>query len=255
MWLTNVFFLNDSEEHFWLRNKARKFISAQLQQYPNDDGYQWLDMILRNEWRHEIYCACFSERTDLLSQWRAYGDDGKGVAIGFSTDHLQRLCQCLQGKFADVIYDDGQQEALIERAFELTPRLSDGEDPTIDEAAGTILRHISEAASRCKNNGFSEEAEWRLVCEPIPVFEPEDETCWTRATVSRFVERRGAITPYIEIPLVDGESYQERGLEPIKEVWFGPKNKAEEQEYAASSMLQRHGFVRVILQRSSLSYR
>jgi len=29
------------------------------------------------------YIACFSEKGDLLSQWRAYADDGEGVAIGF----------------------------------------------------------------------------------------------------------------------------------------------------------------------------
>jgi len=29
------------------------------------------------------YITCFSRNGDLLSQWRAYGNDGKGVSIGF----------------------------------------------------------------------------------------------------------------------------------------------------------------------------
>ena len=29
------------------------------------------------------YAVCLSERADQLSQWRAYGDDGRGVALGF----------------------------------------------------------------------------------------------------------------------------------------------------------------------------
>ena len=255
LWLTNLFFLNDSQEHFWLRNKARNFIAQQIQHHPDDEGYQWLDMILRQEWLHEIYCACFSEQSDLLNQWRAYGDDGKGVAIGFSTDHLQRLCKNLQGILTNVIYDDGEQDLLVERVFDIPPRMSDGEDPTIEQAAGTILKRTSEAASRCKSSAFSQEAEWRLASEPFLVFDSVEATCWTKATVPRFMERKGVITPYLEIPLVEGDSYRERGMEPIKEVWFGPKNTAKEQEYAASAMLQRSGFVRVRFIRSSVSYR
>ncbi|MHB0959282.1 MAG: DUF2971 domain-containing protein [Pirellulaceae bacterium] len=255
LWLTNLFFLNDSEEHFWFRNRARRFIEKQMQEHPNEFGYEYLETILRQGWRHEIYCACFSEQPDLLSQWRAYGDDGKGCAIGFATEHLQWLCTNLQGMFTDVIYDDTEQDSLVENVFDLPPRLCDGEDPTIEEGSSTILGQISEAASRCKSKAFSEEAEWRLVCEPILTFAPNEENCWTKATMPRYIERRGMITPYIEVPLVEGKSFRKRGIEPIKEVYFGPKNSATEQEYAATSMLKAGGFGRVRIVRSSVTYR
>ena len=32
----------------------------------------------------DLYCCCLSERGDSLGQWRAYADDGRGVAIGLS---------------------------------------------------------------------------------------------------------------------------------------------------------------------------
>lgn len=252
LWLTNLFFLNDSGEHFWLRNKARSFIAKQIKQYPDEFGYQYLETILRQEWRHEIYCACFSEQPDHLSQWRAYGDDGKGFAIGFSTDHLQWLGKKVRGAFTDVIYDDGQQGALVEKAFELFPRLCDGEDPTIEEGSSTILSRISEAASRCKNKAFSEEAEWRLVCEPS-FAETENASIWT--TTPRFLDRRGVITPFMEIPLVEGTAYPKRGSEPIKEIVFGPKNAAKEQQYSVTLMLNRGGFKRVQFRDSAVSYR
>lgn len=36
----------------------------------------------------EGFAFCLSEKSDLLSQWRSYGRDGSGVAIGFSPDVL-----------------------------------------------------------------------------------------------------------------------------------------------------------------------
>ena len=35
------------------------------------------------------YISCFSENGDLLSQWRAYSDDGHGVAVGINFDALE----------------------------------------------------------------------------------------------------------------------------------------------------------------------
>jgi len=37
----------------------------------------------------EGFALCLSEKPDLLSQWRAYGSDGCGVAIGFSPEALK----------------------------------------------------------------------------------------------------------------------------------------------------------------------
>src|ERR1700759_4828234 len=34
---------------------------------------------------------CLSEEADLLSQWRGYADDGRGVSIGFSKEYFEAL--------------------------------------------------------------------------------------------------------------------------------------------------------------------
>lgn len=46
----------------------------------------------RKEVKSKFFAICFSgsESEDRLSQWRGYGDDGKGVAIGFSRDVLEK---------------------------------------------------------------------------------------------------------------------------------------------------------------------
>ncbi|WP_082851044.1 MULTISPECIES: DUF2971 domain-containing protein [unclassified Sulfitobacter] len=38
----------------------------------------------------EGFALCLSENGDLLSQWRAYAQDGLGIAIGFSSDWLTK---------------------------------------------------------------------------------------------------------------------------------------------------------------------
>lgn len=36
-----------------------------------------------------IFAFCLSEEADLLSQWRGYADDGRGVCIGFKKEALE----------------------------------------------------------------------------------------------------------------------------------------------------------------------
>jgi hypothetical protein len=38
----------------------------------------------------EGFAFCLSEKGDQLSQWRAYGDDGRGVSIGFNRSALEK---------------------------------------------------------------------------------------------------------------------------------------------------------------------
>ena len=49
-----------------------------------------LDM-LRYDVIRSSYITCFSRNGDLLSQWRAYGDDGRGVSIGFNSKLLYKV--------------------------------------------------------------------------------------------------------------------------------------------------------------------
>lgn len=253
IWLTNLFFMNDSQEHFWLRTKARKCLDEQIRGNPDDFGYEYLDTILKQEWMHEIYCACFSERGDLLSQWRAYADDGKGVSVGFSTSHLQRVCESLEGHLCNVIYDDDTQDTLVRAALDLPE--AQGDVLTAEQASFTLLERISEAASRCKSEAFAEEAEWRMVCEPHIAFDECEPSVWCRAQTPRFRDRNGIITPFMEVPLVEGRGYTKRGMEPIKEVTLGPRTSPKLQEYAASLLLKQGNFRRVRVVPSSVSYR
>ena len=36
-----------------------------------------------------LYVACFSEKSDVLSQWSVYGSDGVGISVGYNRDFFE----------------------------------------------------------------------------------------------------------------------------------------------------------------------
>lgn len=115
------------------------------------------------------YTACFSSEKDLLSQWRGYANDGKGVVIGFFTKDFMNENNFGNARFGKMIYDEEMQKNCLKECIE--NRLKDvvqvnGHadlclyENAIKEAIYSILHEIA----FFKNNAFKEENEWRLVC-------------------------------------------------------------------------------------------
>lgn len=69
---------------------------------------------------HQILVACFSTGGDNLNQWRAYGQDGEGIAIGFDYKKMKSLIKGNHNVMMDkVIYNKKQQEQIIvQKMFE-----------------------------------------------------------------------------------------------------------------------------------------
>jgi hypothetical protein len=68
---------------------------------------------------------CLSEDGDLLSQWRGYADDGRGVAIGFESSFFSNLIDSMPDRFkgfdllfAKVKYDLEEQQKVARPYFE-----------------------------------------------------------------------------------------------------------------------------------------
>lgn len=96
----------DLTEDYWYSDEAHTHL-AQLE----NDIRLFLD--------HQTLIACLSTEKDMLSQWRAYANDGVGIAIGFDFDLLMNLLNkespLLIGA---VIYDkEAQEKAIREKLF------------------------------------------------------------------------------------------------------------------------------------------
>lgn len=86
LWLTDIYFMNDYMEHVWLIEKAYKRLCEMRKTCDKESIKSLLD---RFPVGFPPYICCFTSEPDLLSQWRAYSDDGAGFAIGFSRKVLE----------------------------------------------------------------------------------------------------------------------------------------------------------------------
>lgn len=68
-----------------------------------------------------VLAACFSTERDDLAQWRYYGDDGRGIAIGFrSNTLLWNLGSPWESNLHHVIYDETAQLELMRQTLTLS---------------------------------------------------------------------------------------------------------------------------------------
>ena len=125
------------------------------------------------------YCTCFSEARDLLSQWRGYADDGKGVAIGFTDAYFKELTNYCRSKYMPrikyrpIVYDPGKMKAdlvkYIVNRFRIThdTRGTELSCSDYESTVNLVLNSMVYNAVFCKNAAFSEEKERRLAFYPF----------------------------------------------------------------------------------------
>lgn len=211
---------------------------------------------------------CLSKDGDLLSQWRGYADDARGVSVGFDRTYLENLAKAIKGKkipnFAlyKVEYEHSIHEAKIEPIYnELRRLINEGafklqglrtlldtrteveiaeDDRRIANARDELIRKKIELLPHIfalKTPAFKEEQEWRLVS----IFmHGTEEDCLYRAAQNRIVSYRAFDLSTSDIPA-------------ISEVILGPKH--ETPEHVVWSMLKQAGFGEVSIRRSEASYR
>ena len=64
------------------------------------------------------YISCFSSKKDDLGQWRGYGNNGQGVAIGFSVSSLNSDKLKEKGvRLKEVVYHENLQTVITQMAF------------------------------------------------------------------------------------------------------------------------------------------
>jgi len=200
IWATNALYLNDASE----LNYSRKMFKTQLREYQNNiikniNSYEYnvFTTLIMNiedkDFIHPdlpgIYVSSFSEKDDLLSQWRGYCPRGPGFSLGFK---LTKLKKCfLEGGailIRQCIYDEKQQ---IKRLIKLIDQFVQKYNDDIEGGFEYFFNEFMKLAPTLKHPKFQEEREWRIFYIPS-------------VSAVHNVEFRGGQTmaiPYIEIPL------------------------------------------------------
>ena len=114
LWFTDIFDLNDPSE---LKHGIALAIDVLMEETKRKEHLKTFAQTFSNRFSESIertanyFVCCFSKNGDELGQWRAYADDGRGYALGFDAEVLERLFGGESASFP-VIYNDDDLRSL-----------------------------------------------------------------------------------------------------------------------------------------------
>lgn len=217
---------NDYSEKKWMMNKIKKeFIDIVNQEKLVSKKENLIEGFSHNVEKFDIlsnvYASCFSTDGDLLSQWRAYAQDGYGVAIGFSGELLKKVNEYDYGiKFSPIIYDlEKQKEYGLAQAKKIFDLMLTGD--FLFHAMSEVFENDLESLCYYKNPAFSEEREWRLCISVSPECRRDAKAYYDPFVMSeiKLYSNQREIVTYLEL------DYSEVKNEVVKEIILGPKCK------------------------------
>jgi len=181
-----------------------------------------------------FYVVSFCENGNLLSQWRAYGDDGCGVAIGFDAEYFKALCVKNANDSSFYIlgkcgYTSGQYVEIFQNVYKhFCP------SPEIKIPEDAVVQMLAVIASFCKHDTFAEEQECRIVVGP---------------DVDKKYRKSGErVVPYHELSLSVDYSW-------LKEIIVGPCHQQIATKTAIGALLDELSIKNVAVQCSPTPYR
>lgn len=249
IWATHTQYLNDRREFLHATDLVRREVDRLLNDQNAGTGAESAARVqalnrmsdtLSLAPEHINVCVCsFSEASDSLSQWRAYGGSS-GFAIGFSPKVLQVAVERQKSFLAQCIYDPATQldivRALVEEVLDEHLSKDSGIEhlETDKESAemfwktgGHLLDYLYRYAPMLKNQAFEEEREWRIISAPVFV------QCLD------YREGRSLIIPYYRLPLwEDGQQTE------IHEIIVGPTRDVERSIRSVSRLIKGRSVVR-----------
>ena len=179
IWLSNSDQMNDSNENIWIE-RYFDIVNEEL----NDSKYDELKESAFNMYRwnsNPSYIFCLSARKDLLSQWRAYSNDGSGVSIGFDIKSLKiqkgipspNVNEESTLGLAKIEYLTYKQKKKVRDLCKKIKLDYEKVRERIDEILINLElgKSLIDWALIFKNSSFQEEKEWRIIHTPTDNYE------------------------------------------------------------------------------------
>lgn len=237
-----------------------------------------MNSILFNE--YPIFISCFSKTGDLLSQWRAYGQNGMGLSIGFDYKKLKALHNGKDILVEKICYQEPSQKdklgVLIDSAilymrtlftkdlFKISEDFNIYFKEEFDCFCEILQDKIGQVGCTIKNPAFSEEREIRVIYDVnFPTYEDDLKLCEAK----RFFHNAKKVNDFVFKPI--GYFYKNNQLVPycdldfsrlvnqkiIKEIIIGPKCRFSEND--VYYFLLFHGFDanEIYVEKSTATYR
>ena len=254
IWLSAYYTLNDMSERRW----AYSIFDKAVNQIEKETGKEFADairtMIAIAFKSSLIMLSCYSLDADVLSQWRAYADDGRGFAIGFSANHMQIAAKPLR-----VLYDEEAQLRELLGNLKHTYDYEKSIGFKYDDAFQNHWFHVGLDLCAYKHPTFREEKEIRLahvsglklngksLMAVALGARGQDGVRLSEPNEIHFRTNKGIVIPYVALEYSNREQ-----LSPVKEIVLGPRN-----ENAKSNIeifLNNFGINEIAVRRSKVPY-
>ncbi|NDV79964.1 DUF2971 domain-containing protein [Dysgonomonas sp. 511] len=272
LFCTNINYLNDKKEFCYGVGLILKVLEKLKKEDFEISVLEMIENHIDHIYKEERYVTCFSKDGDLLSQWRAYANQGKGVSIGFDFFKLDKsIDQPLHGKHID--YDENSQYQTVEELiriiitfFKERKNIIDWEDFGYEWLVNTvIIDFLQGIIASYKSSSFKEEQEYRFEYTiDGNMVKKEDEEIHFRASET-------LIIPYIILEAKYRRfqknkkmgKYNECAEEPffvlkrlpIKEIIIGPSLDFDTIKSGLEELLFKHEYKDVLIKKSNIPYR
>lgn len=184
------------------------------------------EIIHQASYKNLILICCLSKNGDVLSQWRAYADNGSGYCLGFLAKHLLKM----PIRILDVIYDEEIQIEKLKTLLLTLNKIYKSKNDKDKEAFIQLCNELAVNLAGFKNPAFKEELEVRLVhvlsLDTSDMDNPKyifDNGFCDGEPVTYDISYR--MNKSIPTAFIDFD-YFFNNFNPIKEVILGPKNNA-----------------------------
>lgn len=212
------------------------------------------------------FAMCFSSLKDSLGQWRGYGDDGKGISIGFDENLVKTVnnLNCPLIQYDNVLYNKDEQSIKTRDILYEISSIFPTETITESNRDKITFKYYGKLEIlklKCKNKQFTEEHESRIM---ICVKNKND---WLKAlneynlndnnfvfSKINSVSSTNKIISYIDI------NFEKIKQDLIKEIWIGPKSYIQEDDIIKFLLLNEYENGNNVLKninvyKSNLTYR
>lgn len=225
--LNDLFAMNDFMELHWGYH-IWELAAGEMLDEVGKDFLDKIDEIVSDSGFHLLLVgSCFSLDGDVLSQWRAYSNDGSGYAIGFDATVLPKL----QVRPLRVLYDKRQQIEEAKLFIKSIHHVKKKEELKFGSDFFNACAVFACDLAAFKNPAFSEEKEIRIV--HVLDFVPSNQTlklvdkggeAFDQAVAGEEVKFR--MKDEIPVAYIDIDFTNAGKINPVKDVVLGPKNNA-----------------------------
>lgn len=238
---TNIKFLNDEHEFIHALELIRQLISSTDEKKAAPHVREFNEFkerilskinILDQHTSEAIFTLSFSEKTDLLSQWRGYCPDNDGYCLIIETDRIKESAdkEYDECHFFKCIYSNEEKEKRFKEILnDYWATYKKGDDKAKGEAVEKLRKDILLLASHFKHSAFEEESEHRIVV--LLNFMPDERV--------KFRQGRFSVVPYIDIEIEE--------LDAIGKVIIGPTHRKELAERGLRCFLETTNDIPYIL--------